>query len=117
MEKKVKYTANYLASSFLLSRRSLKKIYKLTATSIAILRYVCDSIDLNFKKNKKFETKLHQSQIAKFVHSSRKTVNQHLLVLISKKLLKYDNENYILSCGQVLISCGQVLNRSQRQEV
>lgn len=100
----IKHTANFLASFFLLSKRSLKKIYNLNPTCIAILRYICDSIDLNYKSKKKFHTKLYQSQIEKFCHCSQRTVRDHIHHLVKKRLIKYNDKKCLFEVGQILLS-------------
>jgi hypothetical protein len=107
------HTANFLASYFLGSNISRKKIYGLKSCHWAIIRYICDSIDKNYRKRKKLETKLYQSQIAKFTYLSRKTVNVELQYLIKKRILRYISKNK-LTIGKVLIACNV---RLQRKEV
>lgn len=98
-----KHTANFLASSFLKSKRSLKKIYNLDPFCISILRYVCDSIDINHKKSKKFETKISQMQIAKHCWMSKRKVKYSVRNLTKKRLLKYlDHKAGILTLGKIL---------------
>ena len=75
-----KHTANFLATSFIGTNISLKKIYGIKNCHWAIIRYICDSIDKNYAKKKKFQTKIYQSQIAKFCMLSRKTVNKKLVI-------------------------------------
>lgn len=100
-----KHNASFLASKFLMSKRSTKPIYKLTPTSISILRYVCDSIDIYYKKHKKFHTKLNQSQIAKYVWARRETICLHLTHLVKKRLLKYDPKTRVYSLGKIFTTC------------
>lgn len=98
-----KHTANFLVSLFLSSKRSLKKIYGLRNSHITILRYICDSIDLNYKKRKKFETKLYQSQIGTFSRNSLRTVNSHIGYLIRKKfIICIDEKKRLYTIGKVL---------------
>lgn len=102
MENDNKHTASFLASIFLMSKHSLKKLYSLNIGGIAILRYICDSIDLNFKKRKKFETKLYQAQIAKFCRCSLTFVKEQIKHLLKKRLLKYDAKKRSFKIGKVL---------------
>lgn len=99
-----KHTANYLASRFFGSKISLKKIYNLKNCHWSIVRYICDSIDKNHKKTKKFETKLYQSQIAKFTFLSRKTINIEIQFLIKKRILQL-NDNGAITIGKTLYAC------------
>ena len=103
-----KHTANFLASYFLTSKNCLKPIYNLKAIHIAIIRYVCDSIDKNYSKRKKFENKIYQSQIAKYCFLSRKTINKEIQFLIKKRLLAYTKKN-TFTVGKVLITCNRRL--------
>jgi len=97
------HTANYLASKFLNSKRSLKKVYGLNASHITILRYICDSIDMNYSKRKQFNTKLYQSQISKYSRNSLRTTNNHIGYLIKKRLIVcIDTKKRIYSIGKVL---------------
>jgi len=102
------HTANFLVSSFLISKRSLKKVYDFNLGNIAILRYLADSIDLNFKKRKCLKTKLHQSQIAKYCHCDPKTVRVHVEVLVRKKLIKYNPKLSTFTLGNVLKAWGKI---------
>lgn len=100
----IKHTANYLASKFFGSKISLKTIYSLKTCHWAIIRYICDSIDKNYKKRKKFETKIYQSQIASFTYLNRKTVNIEIKHLIKKRLIKKTSKN-TYTIGKVLYAC------------
>jgi hypothetical protein len=82
------HKANFLASLFLSSNISLKEKYGIKDHHIAIIRYLCDSIDRTHAKTKKFETKIYQSQIARFARCSRKTVNIELQHLLRIKIFK-----------------------------
>ena len=95
------HTANYLVSKFLNSKRSLKKIYRLRNSHITILRYICDSIDMNFSKTKRHSTKIYQSQIATYSRNSERTVRQALKHLIKKRLIKTTGKS-TYSIGKVL---------------
>jgi len=108
-----KHSANFLASRFLTSKICLKKIYNLKSCHVSIIRYICDSIDFNFSKRKKFENKIYQSQIAKFTFLSRKTVNIELQHLAKKRIIKYISKN-TFTVGQTLIACNL---RLQSKEV
>ena len=101
---KQKHTANYLASSFFGSNLSLR--YKLKTIHWAIIRYLCDCIDKNYKKTKKFEVTIYQSQIAKFIFSARETVNREIKVLVKKRILKpiKDKKN-VYTLGKLLPAC------------
>jgi len=85
--------ANFMAATFLGSKRSLKKVYGLKCHHLAILRYICDSIDKSKKKSKKLETRLYLSQIVKFTHASRSTVIRSIQHLIKKRLLKLSTKS------------------------
>ena len=97
-----KHTAAFLAKSFLMSSRCRKKIYKLNLGSIAILRYICDSIDLNYSARKKFHTRLYQGQIAKQNFCTIKTARGHIKSLIKARLLDFDEKNNTFTVGKVL---------------
>jgi hypothetical protein len=104
------HTADFLASTFLGSNISLKKIYGLKTLHWAIIRYLCDSIDKNYNKKHKFETKIYQSQIAKFTILSRKTINKEIQHLIKKRIFKYvgtglTSRRNTLTIGKTLIAC------------
>lgn len=105
LKKKTEYphTAAFLCKQFLLSKRSLNPIYELTPTSIAILRYICDAIDLNFKKLKSFSSGyLGQDQIGKYCHITTKRARPHIHKLIKKKLLTYDEKKHSFYIGNAL---------------
>ena len=108
-----KSSANFLASLFLSSKRCTKKIYALKSHHVAIIRYVCDSIDKTHKKTRKFQTRLYQSQIAKYTFISRETVNRSIKHLIKKRLLRIVDKN-TLSIGKILHTCDP---QSQTQDV
>ena len=114
------HTANYLSSRFLCSKISIEKKYAITCTNYAIIRYMCDSIDINNAKHKKYETKLYQSQIAKFTHLTRKTVNkalQHLFKIKLFKKVKSPNgklKKNTYTLGRLLPACNR---RLQEKEV
>ena len=97
-----KHTANFLISYFLLSKRSLKKIYGLRNSHISILRYICDSIDMNYAKRKQFSAKLYQTQIAKYSRNSERTVRDALKHLVKKRLIAY--------CGKSKFTIGKILS-------
>lgn len=98
------HTANFIVSSFLKSKRCLNKLYNLSAPAIAILRYICDSIDLTFSKTKKFSAKLYHEQIAEYNFCTRKTVSNHIHALIKARLLKHDAPNHTYYLGNALIA-------------
>ena len=104
--KKKNHTANHIISTFLMSNRSLKKIYKLNATRIALIRYICDSIDMNFNKRKSLSTKLYQTQIAKHCHLERRTAGDHLKIIIKKRFLNWNENTHIYTLGKVLSTWG-----------
>lgn len=112
-EKKL-HTANYIISRFLNSKRSLKKVYRLDIIDIALLRYIYDSIDLNYSKQKVFHTKIYQSQIARFCHCSLNTVKRRLKTLRQRRLIKYDSKRCLITIGQVLTAW---LSQSYPKEV
>ena len=100
----IHHSANFLVSSFLLSQRSLKKIYNLNPTAIAILRYICDSIDLTYKKTKSFQTKLSQSQISEYCHCSLRTISTHIKLLTRKRFLIFNEETLVYKVGCTLFA-------------
>jgi 3-polyprenyl-4-hydroxybenzoate decarboxylase len=108
-----KHTANFLVSNFLIHKICLKPIYGLKTIHIAILRYIADSIDVTYKKTKKFQTKLYQSQIAKFTFLTRRTINKEIQFLIKKRFIKVVDKNIYL-IGKVLYAWER---RSHPQEV
>lgn len=107
-----KHTANFLVSHFLSSKRSLKKIYGLRISHISILRYICDSIDINYSKRKQFNTKLYQTQISKFSRNSERTVRDGLNHLIKKRLIaKVEQNKSKYTVGIVLIKAATIAGR------
>lgn len=107
----IKHTANFLASSFFGTKLSLK--YKLKNIHWAIIRYLCDCIDKNYKIRKKFEIKIYQSQISKFTFLSRKTINKEIKFLIKKRIIKLIKKN-VYCLGKLLYACNL---RLQKKEV
>lgn len=103
------HTANYLASVFLGSKRCLKKIYDLNTYQIAIIRYLCDCMDKNYKKYKKLEIKISQNQIAIYTFTSRQLVNRNIKYLVKKRILIKLKKN-VYSVGKVLIKCNGALH-------
>lgn len=101
---KYQHSANFLVSSFLCNKRSLNPVYKLNPTRIAILRYICDSMDIGKKKN--LRTKLYQSQISKYCHIDIKNLRPHLKMLIKKKFINYDSKTHFYKLGKVLTIWG-----------
>ena len=91
-----------MVRTFLLSKRSLKKKYGLNLGNVAILRYICDAIDLNFSKRKTFQVKMYQGQIATYTHCTSKTARVHLSHLIKKRFLKFDDKRHIYTVGSTL---------------
>lgn len=102
------HSAAFLVSSFLMSKRSLKSVYNLNPTAIAILRYITDSMDLYYKKHQKRQTKLYQKQIATYSRCSLRSIITHINYLIRKRLLKYDNKKCIYSVGKVLTAYANI---------
>lgn len=105
MTKEITHSANFLASSFLVSKRCLKPIYALTSYAALVLRYICDSMDLQFKKNKSHHTRLYHSQIAAHCFCSIDTVKRALALLIKKRLItKVKGKKCTFTLGQILIA-------------
>lgn len=105
-EKKT-HSANHLASTFISSKRSLKKIYNLNPYTRIILRYICDCIDKNHRSKTYTSTKLYKSQIGRYCGiACRKAVRRHIAHLISKKLITLDEKKHIYGLGKVLITWG-----------
>lgn len=101
------HSANYIVSTFLLSKRSTKKIFRLNMARIGLLRYLCDSMDMAYKKIKKLATKLYQSQICRHCHIDRTNLTTHLKILIKKKFIKFDPITKIYSLGLILLTWGK----------
>jgi hypothetical protein len=97
-----------------MSKRSLKPVYKLSSDGIHILRYICDSIDLNYKRRKVFNTKLHQKQIAIYCRLSLATTKRQIKVLRQKRFLVFVKNKCTYSVGKVLTAW---LSLSYTQEV
>ena len=106
-KKKKNHTANHIASTFILSKRHLKKIYQLNLARIGLLRYLCDSIDMISKSRKSLSTKLYQSQISQYCCCDLKTVRLNMKILIKKKLIKYDEEKHTYTLGKALLTWGE----------
>ena len=96
------HTANFTVSSFLMSKRSIKKIYDLNPSKIGILRYICDSIDIYSVRHKQLKTKLYQKQIAKYTHTTPKTIRRLIESLVKKRLITYNPETHIFMLGKIL---------------
>lgn len=102
-KKKIEHTANFIISNFLLSKRRTKKVYKkLNASVMGAARYICDSIDLNFSKRKSLTTIIYQSQLAKFLCCTLKTVRAIIKKLIHFKIFNYDEKLHKFSLGALL---------------
>lgn len=107
MVKGTNHTANFLVSSFLMSNRCLKPIYRLNSYATAILRYICDSMDIQFKKTRSLHTRLYHSQIAAHSFCSIDTVKRALNLLISKRLLsKVKDKKCTFTIGKILTIWG-----------
>jgi len=102
-------SANFLASLFLSSKRCLKPIYGFKSYHIAIIRYICDSIDKTYRKTGKLQTRLYQSQIATYTFLSRKTVNESIKHLLKKRIIRLVDKS-VISIGKVLLTCNPQLH-------
>lgn len=107
-KKKQHSTANFHISYFIMSGRSKKKIYNLQSYHVAILRYLCDCMDINYNRTKKLEIKIYQNQIAINSFITRQLVNRSIQYLIKKRLLIKVKKN-VYSIGKVLIMCNAPL--------
>jgi len=103
-KEKKDHTANFIVSRFLMSKYSRKEKYDLNLAKRGLLRYIGDCIDLTYKKHKRFQAKISQSQIATQNGVERKTINRLSKQLVKKKLLKFDDKRQIYSFGLVLIA-------------
>jgi hypothetical protein len=101
-----KHTASLILDTFLLSKRSTKKIFGLNLARIGLLNYLCASMDAAFKKTKKLVTKLYESQICRHCHCDPKTLRLNRAILIKKKMIKFDAKKRQYSLGQILTLWG-----------
>lgn len=99
-------SASYILQSFLLNKRSIKKIFGLNLSRIGLLTYLCASMDVAYKKTKKLITKLYESQICRHCHCDPKTLRHNRSILIKKKLIKFDSKKRTYELGLVLKKWG-----------
>jgi hypothetical protein len=109
--KKVKHSAAFQCSFFLMSKKCLDPEYKINIYHALILRYICDCIDANFRKTKKSYAQISHSQIATYCFCSVDSVKRSIAALIKCKLLKYQGKQGKMGCfytGHILTTwCSQ----------